>query len=170
MSGPVALLAVAIAALALGAFAAWRYSRLFPSVSSEAVRLTPDVRAHLVRLRAEAKFGPDADYTGAATPADRDVASAAIDEVIDKVLDARSDVIQAKIVSAWIGQAMHKVDRLETEDRDRTSGYLIKVWYIIGFKGATGRFAYGSGFPIPKGHGEPLPPGWSAPDRPRSID
>jgi hypothetical protein len=58
---------------------------------------------------------------------------------------------------------------LETEDRDRAQGYLLEIWYIVGFKGATGRFAYGSAYQKPEGYGEPLPPGWTAPDHPRPI-
>jgi len=64
---------------------------------------------------------------------------------------------------------MKAVDLLETEDRDRTQDYLLEIWYILGFKGATGRFAYGSAFVPPKGYGEPLPPGWTSPDHPRPI-
>jgi hypothetical protein len=56
-----------------------------------------------------------------------------------------------------------------TEDRDRTQGYMLEIWYILGFKGATGRFAYGGAVQKPSGLGEPLPPGWTAPDRPRPI-
>jgi hypothetical protein len=40
---------------------------------------------------------------------------------------------------------MRDVETLATEDRDRTQGYMLEVWYILGFKGPTGRFAYGSG-------------------------
>jgi hypothetical protein len=72
-------------------------------------------------------------------------------------------------MSDQIGEATKKVDYLETEDRERTAGYLIEIWYILGFKGSTGRFAYGAGFPLPPGYGEPLPPGWKSPTEPRVI-
>jgi len=65
---------------------------------------------------------------------------------------------------------MREVDTLMTEDRDRTQDYMLEVWYILGFKGATGHFAYGSAYPKPDGYGEPLPRGWTAPDKPRPID
>ncbi len=47
---------------------------------------------------------------------------------------------------------------------------MLEIWYILGFKGATGLFAYGSAYPKSVGYGEPLPPGWAAPDKPRRID
>ena len=89
--------------------------------------------------------------------------------VIDAVLAQPNGPIQAKVVSDLIGHGMKAVNELDTEDRDRTGWYLIEVWYLLGFKGATGRFAYGSAYPIPHGYGEPLPPGWDAPDKPRPI-
>ncbi len=64
---------------------------------------------------------------------------------------------------------MKSVNLLETEDRDRTGGYMLEIWYLLGFKGATGRFAYGSYYTKPPGYAEPLPPGWTAPDNPRPI-
>ena len=64
---------------------------------------------------------------------------------------------------------MKRVNLLETEDRDRTAGYMIEIWYILGFKGATGQFAYGSAFPVPHGYAESLPPGWKSPTELRLI-
>jgi hypothetical protein len=58
---------------------------------------------------------------------------------------------------------------LETEDRDRAYGYMLEVWYILGFKGPTGHFDSGSAYSKPPGYSEPLPPGWLAPDKPRRI-
>jgi hypothetical protein len=46
---------------------------------------------------------------------------------------------------------------------------MIEIWYITCFKRATGRFAYGAYYKKPVGYGEPLPPGWIAPDKPRPI-
>jgi hypothetical protein len=166
-------LCLAVVAAAFGGAFAWRYSRLFPKPSGEVVQVTPQKRAMLERLRAEEKFAPNdyppIGYTGAATPEARARASAAVDGVLDAVLADADAPLKAKTVSDLFGKAMRQVDLLDTEDRDRTQGYLLEVWYILGFKEATGRFAYGSGFPIPPGHGEPLPPGWAAPDRPRAI-
>jgi len=65
---------------------------------------------------------------------------------------------------------MAAVDPLETEDRDRTGGYMVEIWYLLGFQGCDGSgLAYGSAHPKPHGYGEPLPPGWTAPDKPRPI-
>lgn len=61
------------------------------------------------------------------------------------------------------------MSQLATEDRDRTGDYLLEVWYILGFKGATGRFATGVAYSRLSGYSEPLPPGWTAPDQPRPI-
>jgi hypothetical protein len=151
----------------------WQYSQLWPRPSSEVVQLTPEKRATLERLKAEEKFGPNdyppLGYTGAATPEDRVRATAAVNRVVDAVLANANGPVKAGTVSAQIGKAMRDVDILETEDRDRTQGYLLEVWYILGFKGATSHFAYGSAFRRPPGYGEPLPPGWIAPDKPRPI-
>ena len=127
----------------------------------------------LLRLRAETKFLPNnyppLGYTGIVDAADREAATSAVNDVIDSVLAQPDGVVRAKSVADAIGRNMKRVGMLETEDRERTGDYMIEVWYIAGFKGATGRFAYGSAFPRPPGYGEPLPPGWTAPDKPRPI-
>lgn len=46
--------------------------------------------------------------------------------------------MRASAISALIRNAIGDVDTLATEDRDRTQGHLLEVWYILGFKGATG--------------------------------
>ena len=152
----------------------WQYSQLFPEPSTEVVQLTPEKRAHLQRLRAEAKFQandyPPLGYTGAETPEDRARATAVVNRIVDAVLAPSVEPIHANAVSDLMGKGMSEVDLLATEDRDRTQGYMLEIWYILGFKGSTGRFAYGSAFPKPDGYGEPLPPGWIAPDKPRRID
>lgn len=159
-----------VVVLCLG-YRAWQFSRLWPKPSTEVVQLTPAKRIKLQRLRSEAKFGsnnyPPLGYTGAATPEDQAQAAAAVNGVIDAVLAQPNGPIHAKTVSGLIGNGMRSVETLETEDRDRTGGYMLEVWYLLGFKGATGRFAYGSASIKPAGYGEPLPPGWTAPDRPR---
>ena len=170
--GRVLLILTAIAVIGFGGWR-WWWSSQFPTMSSEVVQLTPEKRRNLEALRAEHKFQPNdyppLGYTGMATPEDERTATEAVDHVIDQILAAPNGPRTASDVSGQIGKAMKKVDYLETEDRDRTSGYLIEIWYILGFKGATGRFAYGSGFPIPPGYGEPLPPGWKSPTEPRVI-
>ena len=126
------------------------------------------------RLRAEHKFQPHRfpplGYTGAETVEDEAKATGAVDSVIDAILVRSDGPLPAKSVSDLIGKAMREVEFLATEDRDRTQGYMIEIWYLLGFKGATGRFAYGSAFRVPGGYGEPLPPGWTSPTEPRQFE
>lgn len=164
---------LAIAFIAFLGFRLWQYSSRQPPVSAEIVQLTPEKRLLLRRLRAENKFQPNnyppLGYTGAATPEDQVRASGAVNGVIDGVLAHPDGPVQAKAVSRLIKSGMKAVRLLETEDRDRTAGYMVEIWYLLGFRGATGRFWYGAAFPVPHGYGEPLPPGWTAPDKPRPI-
>jgi hypothetical protein len=158
----------------IGAFGALgQRPALFAPVSVETVRLTAVATERLRSLKAEHKFQPNnyppLGYTGVETPEDEKVAVAAVDKVIDGILARREAPITAATVSALIGEGMRQVDQLATEDRDRTAGYMIEIWYILGLRGSTGRFAYGSAYPRPPGYDEPLPPGWASPDRPRPI-
>ena len=61
--------------------------------------------------------------------------------MLDAILSREDGPIQASKVSDLIGCGMKRVNLLETEDRDRTSDYMIENWYILGFKGATAQFA-----------------------------
>jgi len=88
---------------------------------------------------------------------------------MDSILAREDEPISAKTVSDLIGDGMKRVKQLETEDRDRTADYMMEIWYLLGFKGATGRFAFGAAFQRPEGYGEPLPPGWKSPTEPREI-
>lgn len=168
------LVAVALlAVLLIGAAGWWKYSSLFPEPSQESVLLNPEKRGKLTRLRREEKFEPHEypplGYTGIATPQDGVIARAAINDVIDAILSREDGPLSAETVSNLIGRGMKKVNQLETEDRDRAGGYMIEIWYLLGFKNATGRFAYGASFQRPTGYGEPLPPGWKSPTEPRPI-
>jgi hypothetical protein len=164
---------------ALGAFALvgvvyWRYTQLFPEPSNEVAQLTSDKRELLESLRKETKFRAHRltplGYTGAETPEDGARATDAVNGVIDAVLAQPDGPVAAGKVSGLIGKAMRHTFWLATEDRDRTGEYLLEIWYILGFKLATGQFAYGAAYPKPTGYSEPLPPGWTAPDQPRAID
>ncbi len=97
------------------------------------------------------------------------IARAAVNDVMDSILAREDEPISAKTVSDLIGDGMKRVKQLETEDRDRTADYMMEIWYLLGFKGATGRFAFGAAFQRPEGYGEPLPPGWKSPTEPREI-
>jgi len=169
-------LVLCIALLALVATSAtvwWKYSHLFPKPSNETVQLDAHKRDVLSSLRKEEKFEPNEypplGYTDVATPEEGVVARAAVNDVLDSILSREDGPISASFVSDLIGRGMKRVSQLETEDRDRTSGYMVEIWYILGFKGATGRFAYGAAFPNPPGYGEPLPPGWKSPTEPRPM-
>lgn len=168
------VLTVVLLAVAAGGAAAWsKYSGLFPKRSEEIVQLDAHKREVLSRLRSEEKFDPDdyppLGYTGVATPEEGVVARSAVNDVLDTILSRENGPVPANTVSKLIRRGMKRVNQLETEDRDRTSDYMIEIWYILGFKGATGQFAYGSAFPKPSGYGEPLPRGWKSPTEPRQI-
>ena len=168
------ILSIVLVAVVAGGATAWsRYSRLFPKPSNETVQLNAQKREMLSRLRKEEKFGPDEypplGYTGVATPEEGVVARSAVNDVLDSILSRENGPIPASMVSQLIGRGMNRVGQLETEDRDRTADYMIEIWYILGFKGATGHFAHGSAFPKPTGYGEPLPRGWRSPTQPRPI-
>lgn len=169
----IVLFLILLVALGAGAGAWSRYSKTTPKQSNEITTLDAEKRNRLLQLRAEEKFEehdyPPLGYTGIATPEEGATARAAVNDVLDSVLSRANGPIAAREVSALIRQAMRRVNLLETEDRDRTSDYLLEIWYILGFKGATGEFAHGSAFPVPAGYAEPLPPGWKSPDEPRSI-
>ena len=162
-----------LATVGFAGFRLWQARQVFPKPSTEVVQLTPEKRERLTRLKAEAKFEPNdyppLGYTGPETPEEKARAIAAVDRVIDAVLDEPGRTVKAQAASAAIGKGLRTLDPLPTEDRDRAQGYMLEIWYILGFKGPTGRFAYGSAYPKPPGYGEPLPPGWTAPDRPRPI-
>jgi hypothetical protein len=165
--------ALAVCVLVFAGFVYWKYSQLFPEPSNEVVQLTPEKRAVLQLLRKEAKFGPHRfpplGYTGAETPEDRARAIEAVDGVIDAVLAHPNGPVHARTVSGLIGKGMSRVFSLATEDRERTGEYLVEVWYILGFRGATGQFASGAPSSRHGAYSEPLPPGWTAPDQPRPI-
>ncbi|MDO9249295.1 MAG: hypothetical protein Q7U11_22770 [Phenylobacterium sp.] len=164
---------LAAALVVAAAVALVGYRQAFPNPSSEIVQLTPEKRVAIGRLRAETKFGPHdfppLGYTGAATSEDGAIATAAIDEMLDGVLAKPNGPLEAEAVIPLVGTAMRKVGRLETEDRDRAADYVVEAWYLLGFKGATGRFAHGAAYPRPPGYLEPLPPGWNSPTEPRPM-
>ena len=172
---PLVIILLAIAVLITGfvGFVAWRWSQQWPKASIEIVQLTPDKRRALLGLRAEHKFQPNdfppLGYTGMESPEDEATATQAVNNVIAAVLAEPDGPLTAKTVSDRIGKEMQPIKLLATEDRERTLGYMVEIWYLLGFKGATGRFAHGSAFPVPSGYGEPLPPGWRSPTEPRPI-
>lgn len=167
------ILAVLISVTAILVFRTWPFVRFQSPPPAEVVQLTPEKRAVLQRLRAEHKFQPHPfpplGYTGVETPEDEVTANRAVNGVIDAVLAKPDGPLKARTVIGLIRRGMRPVRALATEDRERTQDYMVEVWYLLGFRTATGLFAYGSGYPIPPGYGEPLPAGWTSPDKPRPI-
>ena len=167
------VIAAVLLVLAFAGFRLWQFSKLWPKPSTEITTLTSANRAQLSRLRAEHKFQPHSfpplGYTGTESPEDEATAQRAVNGVIDKVLARPNGALPAKVVSSLIGDGMKTVRLLPTEDRERTQDYMLEVWYLLGFKGPTGRFAYGSYYKTPAGYGEPLPPGWTSPAEPRPF-
>ena len=134
--------------------------------------LTPERRDRLAALRRERKFKPDdrldPPYPGPPGPKAEARLSAAIDSLIDDILGEADGPLEASDVAGRLGLAIAAVNRLKAPDVERAHGYMIEVWYILGFRSATGYFARADGAtPLPEGYGEPLPPGWAGPDAPR---
>ena len=168
------LLGIVLLFVVAGGVTAWSiYARQFPKPSREVVQLDAQKRERLSQLRKEEKFGPDdyppIGYTGIATPEDGVVARSAVNDVLESILSREDGPVSAHTVVELIRRNMKRVNELDTEDRDRASDYMIEIWYILGFTGATGQFAYGSAFPKPQGYEEPLPRGWKSPTEPRPI-
>ena len=167
------VLVALLALVAVCVVGLWKYSNLFARPSQETVQLDTNKRHALNGLRKEEKFKPHdyppLGYTGIASREEGAIARAAVNDVIDSILAREDGPISAITVSDLIGRSMKRVGQLETEDRDRTADYMIEVWYLLGFKGSTGRFAYGTALQRPEGYGEPLPPGWKSPTEPRPV-
>lgn len=162
---------VLVVLLSLVSAGIWKYAISSSATSRETVILDDRRRNVLVTLMDEKKFEPHdyapLGYTGAATLEEGDIARSAVNSVIKSIIARENGPITARTVSSLIGQGMKRVSQLETEDRERTAGYMIEIWYLLGFKGPIGRFAYGSAFQRPNGYAEPLPPGWKSPTEPR---
>lgn len=169
-----ALIFLAVVVLLATGAAAWavaRHQAALAPVSEEVVELAPGTRTRLEALRREAKFRPQdfppPGYPGPDWPEDAPILEAAANDFIEAVLAKPDGPLAARDVSEMMRRPIGRTRWLATGDRDRTADYLIEVWYILGFRGSTGRFAHGAGYLVPPGYAEPLPPGWTAPDRPR---
>jgi hypothetical protein len=166
---PVLLVSALLALIVAG----WWTCPSLASEPQETVHLNAEKRHALIRLRDEKKFEPHdfppLGYQGIATPEEGAIARAAVNDVIEAILSLEDGPVTATTVSELAGRGMERVNQLETEDRDRTADYMIEIWYLLGFKGATGQFTYGAAFQRPEGYGEPLPPGWKSPTHPRPI-
>jgi len=165
-----------LAAVVLVGFAAggalWRLWRPRPvPLYEEQAVLGGEVRARLQALRDEAKFHPDATldppYAGPRGPRNRASLSAFVDGVLDDLLAEPDGPREASDVAGRLGLAIAAAARRPAADAARLHGYLIEIWYILGYRSATGYFPAPDD--APEGWAEPLPPGWAAPDRPRLL-
>ncbi|HEY0598626.1 hypothetical protein [Brevundimonas sp.] len=127
----------------------------------------------LSALRREPKFQPHdyppLGYMGPDTPEDLEPLTNMVNRAIDRVLALKAPRISAASVRPVLLRTMAEAALFATDDRDRVVGYLLEVWYILGFHTALFAMRHGSAYKIPPGYSEPLPPGWTTPDRPRPI-
>lgn len=163
-----------LSAIVLVAFAAggalWRLWKPRPqALYEETAVLGGEVRVKLQALRDEAKFHADVaivpPYAGPKGPKNRASLSAFVDGVIDDILNEPDGPLEASDVAGRLGLAIGAASKRPHADQDRLHGYLIEIWYILGYRSATGYFPPSEA--APEGWSEPLPPGWTDPDQPR---
>ena len=100
---------------------------------------TPETTwATLAMLRREPKFVPHEypplGYTGPDTPEDLEPLTEIVDQAIDGSLALRAEALSASILRPILVQAQQQADMFATEDRDRVWGYMLEIWYIVGFR------------------------------------
>lgn len=161
-----------IATFVFMAFAAggavWRFWKPKPEpLYEERAMLDEATRARLQALRDDDKFHADDAYPGPKGPKNRATLSGWVDGVIDDILAEDDGPLEASDVAGRIGIAIGAASKRPAADQDRLHGYLIEIWYILGYRSATGYFPASDA--APEGWSEPLPPGWDAPDRPRLL-
>lgn len=133
----------------------------------ERILLGDEARARLQALRDEDKFHADDTYPGPKGPKNRATLSGWVNGVIDDILAEADGPLEASDVAGRLGIAIGAASKRPAADQDRLHGYLIEIWYILGYRSATGYFPASED--APEGWAEPLPPGWTAPDRPRLL-
>ena len=142
-------------------------------LESEARAVNDAAWARLEALRKERKFRrysyPRLGYRGPDEPEDLEPLTEIVNGALDRVLTLRASTVSSDAVRPILHRAMEEADSFATEDRHRVWEYLIEVWYILGLRTALFAERPGSSFEIPSSYSEPLPPGWSAPDRPRRF-
>lgn len=162
------ILATLVLLAAAAGGAAWRFWKPRPApLYEERATLGGEVRARLQALRDEAKFGADGTYAGPKGPRNRAALSVLVDGVLDDLLAEADGPLEASDVAGRLGIAIGAASKRPAADAARLHGYLIEIWYILGYRSATGYFPPSEA--APEGWAEPLPPGWAAPDRPRLL-
>jgi hypothetical protein len=143
------------------------------SLPDETIAVPEAAWARLQALRREPKFVPHdyppLGYVGPDMPEDLQPLTRIVDQALDGVLALKAATLSAMAVRPVLRNASEGLATFATEDRDRAWGYLVEIWYILGFHVPLFEGIYGEAFQIPEGYGEPLPPGWSAPGTPRPI-
>ena len=157
----------AFLAFAVGG-AIWRFWKPRPEpLYEERAILGAEVRERLQALRDEDKFRADETYVGPKGPKNRATLSGWVDGVLDDILAEPDGPLEASDVAGRLGIAIGAASKRPAADQERLHGYLIEIWYILGYRSATGYFPPSED--APEGWSEPLPPGWTAPDRPRLL-
>lgn len=170
MSNARAIQAIALLVVAGGALAVrlLRERKPEPAPDDETARLTPEIRTRLTALRAEARnwtLGPDA---GPASPKVVRRVETALNTLIDDILSEPDGPLEAADVAGRLGLGLAALKTAPAPVTALAWGRMIEVWYVLGFRSPTGYFNHDPA-DLPEGWGEPLPPGWTAPDQPRPV-
>lgn len=138
--------------------------------------LTTTKRARLQALRAEDKLRsndwPPLGYAGPETPEDGAIVTLTINAVLDEILKLPDGPVTASAISPLLLRADdHVAGTLLTADREQVWGYMLEIWWTLGFKGRIDPSAPPPGefYAPPEGFGESLPPGWTSPLSPRPV-
>lgn len=108
-----------------------------PGAARAEPALTPQARAALIALKAEAKFRPQllSGYMGADTQEDIAPLNAAVNDLIDDVLARPDGPLSEADVLPLVAAAVQDVDLFATEDRERAYRYFKQVWTILSLRG-----------------------------------
>ena len=134
-----------LATLVLLGFAAggavWRFWKPKPEpLYEERVMLDAALRERLRALRDEDKFWAEEGYAGPKGPKNRATLSGWVNEVIDDILAEDDGPLEASDVAGRIGLAVGVASKRPAADQARLHGYLVEIWWILGYRSATGYF------------------------------
>ena len=148
--------------------AVWRFWKpKAEPLYEERAMLDAEVRARLQALRDEDKFWADDTYPGPKGPKNRATLSGWVNGVLDDILAEPDGPLEASDVAGRLGLAIGAASKRPHADQERLHGYLIEIWYILGYRSATGYFPAPE--TAPEGWSEALPPGWASPEQPRLL-
>ena len=117
-------------------------------VADHPVQVTADAIARLRALRAESKFVEDlpAAYPGAPDERTRDRCESAINDLIDELLALGQGIETKSQVLDEFEQALFKLKREDTEEREQAGKYLERIMDVFGIESSDGmlnRWLYG---------------------------